>query len=151
MVAFVLVVAVAMASAQANPALGTWKLNVAKSKGAADMPLPKSLTRTSEAMADGVKLTYKGVAADGSEIAFTFNVAYDGKDVPVTGKGQPFGADMIAVKRVDASTVESTLKKSGKVVARARTVVSADGKTVTITYVDAMGMATGTVLVYDKQ
>jgi hypothetical protein len=149
-IAFVFLLTASLASAQANPTSGTWKLNVAKSKSG-QPPLPKSLTRTSEPQPNGSKLTYKGVAADGSPIAFTFTVMLDGKEAPITGTGQPLGADTISAKRIDASTVESTLKKDGKVVGKAKTWTAEDGKTLTITYSDPMGMESGTVLVYDKQ
>jgi hypothetical protein len=150
LIAFALLLIASLASAQTNPTSGTWKLNVAKSKSGTP-PCPKSVTRTSEPMPDGAKLTYEGVSADGSPLSFSFSVKYDGKDAPVTGKGQPFDADMISVMRLDSGTVQSTLKKAGKVVAKVNTVAADDGKTLTITYLDPMGMPTGTVMVYDKQ
>jgi hypothetical protein len=59
------VVLVAMASvqiiAQTNPLLGTWKLDVAKSKYTGT-PMPKEMTRTVEADGDSVKYTYAGTA-----------------------------------------------------------------------------------------
>jgi hypothetical protein len=44
--------------------LGTWKLNVAKSKYSPG-PGPKSLTLKLEATADGIKLTSDGVNSEG--------------------------------------------------------------------------------------
>ena len=43
--------------AQSNPLVGTWKLNLTKSKYDPG-PMPKSLTRTVEADGDGVKYTF---------------------------------------------------------------------------------------------
>jgi hypothetical protein len=62
-------------------------------------------------------------------------------------------SDGIALKRVDASTFTSELKKGGKVVATVRNVVSADGKTMTTTNTgtNAQGKPTKSVVVYDKQ
>jgi hypothetical protein len=138
--------------AQSNPQIGTWKLNLAKSKYGTSQP-PKSQTRTVEAQGDGVKITFEGVAADGSRISYSFTTNYDGKDAPNSGMGQPNGADTNATKRVDANTTTSTWKKAGKVVATTRTVVSKDGKTTTITSkgVDANGKPRNAVSVYDKQ
>jgi hypothetical protein len=145
------VVLVAMASvqviAQSNPLLGTWKLNVAKSKYTGS-PAPKEMTRTVEADGDSVKYTYAGTAADGSSISYSFTVKYDGKDYPITGTA-PGGIDMIAIKRVNANTYEATQKKAGKVAANTKVEISKDGKLATIT---SKGTdSTSYVAVYDKQ
>jgi hypothetical protein len=146
------VVLVAMASvqviAQTNPLLGTWKLDVAKSKYTGT-PMPKEMTRTVEADGDSVKYTYAGTAADRSPISYGFTAKYDGKDYPMTGTA-PGGVDMIAIKRVNANTIEATQKKAGKVVANTKVVVSKDGKVTTITSKSAVD-STGYVAVYDKQ
>ena len=136
--------------AQNVPAAGTWKLNVEKSKFA-KIKTVKSLTRTAEADGDGVKISYEGEFADGSPLKFMFSAKYDGNDYAVTGEGKPFDTDTIALKRLDAKTVESTLKKDGTIVAKVKSAVSKDGKTTTITYTDAKGKPTGDVGVYDKQ
>src|ERR1700733_3139257 len=79
--------------AQDNPLVGTWKLNVAKSKFVPG-PAPTSLTRTVEAQGDGVKYTFDGVAADGKPIAYGFSPTFDSKDNPGSG-AMPSGADTI--------------------------------------------------------
>ena len=56
-------VACAPAFAQASPAVGTWKLNVEKSKYNPGQA-PKSLTRTLEAQGDNVKYIFDGGSAD---------------------------------------------------------------------------------------
>jgi hypothetical protein len=150
---YVAVVAlVAMASmqvtAQSNPLLGTWKLDVAKSKYTGT-PMPKEMTRTLEAEGDSVKYTYAGTAADGSPISYGFTAKYDGKDYPMTGTA-PGGVDMIAIKRVNANTTEATQKKAGKVVANTRVEVSKDGKVTTITSKSAVD-SSHYIAVYDKQ
>jgi hypothetical protein len=147
----VVVMLAAMASAQvfaqANPLVGRWKLNVAKSKYTGT-PMPKEMTRTVEADGDSVKYTYAGTAADGSSISYGFIVKYDGKDYPMTGNA-PGGVDMVAIKRVNANTYEATLKKGDKVVGNNKVEVSKDGKVTTIT---SKGMdSTSYVAVYDKQ
>lgn len=133
--------------AQANPLLGTWELNVAKSKYTG-MPAPKEVTRTVEAESDSVKYTYAGTAADGSPISYGFTVKYDGKDYPMTGTA-PGGVDMIAIKRINPNAYEATQKKDGKVVVNTKVEVSKDGKVTTVTTksVDS----TGYVAVFEKQ
>ena len=97
-----------------NPFLGTWKLNLGKSKFAG-VPAPKSLTRTVVADgASGARYSFEGIAADDSPIAFSFSTQYDGKDSPVTGKGMPGGADSISFKPITNNKVETTLKRGGK-------------------------------------
>src|SRR5438128_1274301 len=96
-----------------NPTIGTWKLNVAKSKYNPGPP-PKNQTIAIEARgADGQKATADGVLADGSRVAYSYTANYDGKDYPyMTGAvGTPNGADTIAIKRIDAYTFEITGKR----------------------------------------
>jgi hypothetical protein len=136
---------------QDNPNIGSWKLNVEKSKYTG-IPAPKSLTRTVTADGDSVKYSFEGTGADGTALAYGFTVKYDGNDVPVTGSGAPFGADHIAIKRVDSHRFSATLKKGDKVVATSKSVVSHDGKTTTLNSegTDADGKAVRSTQVYDK-
>jgi hypothetical protein len=135
-----------------NQRTGTWKLNLSTSKYNPG-PLPKSQTRRDEASNDGLKSTFDGVAADGSRIAYSYTVKYDGKDYPLTGTGTPNGADSIAIKRIDDYTFEATQKKAGKVVQTTSNVISKDGKTMTVTSkgTNQAGQPTNNVSVYDKQ
>src|ERR1700686_4146233 len=111
--------------------IGTWKLNVAKSKFNPG-PGYKSETRTYEPTADGYKFQGERVNPDGSTQKYGFTVKYDNKDYPVTGK-DPGGADTIAVKLVDANNIESTSKKGRDVLYASKVEVSRDGKVMTIT------------------
>ena len=139
--------------AQDDPFVGTWKLNVAKSKYAGTQA-PKSETRTVEAQANGLKHTIEGTAADGSRIAYTFTTNLDGKDSPISGVGQPSGGDSIAVTRVDAHTTTAITKKADKsVLTTSRAVVSKDGKVMTNTVkgTNAKGQSGSFTSVWDKQ
>jgi hypothetical protein len=140
---------VALGLAAADPAIGTWKLNVAKSKYSPG-PAPKSATITYEVSGDGVKRTGETVTADGQTTSFSYTAQYDGKEYPVTGNPN---ADTIVLKRINDYTSESTLKKGGKFSATARRVVSKDGKTLTLTLkgTNAQGQKVNNVLVYEKQ
>jgi hypothetical protein len=137
-------------SAQAaDPAAGTWELNVAKSTFSPG-PAPKSLTRTFEVNGADVKYTAKGVDAAGKPTLLEYSAKYDGKDYPVTGS-QDF--DTISLKQVDPATSVATLKKGGKLVQTTTRVVSKDGKTLTLTVKgkNAKGQAVNNVMVFDKQ
>jgi len=113
-----------------DPVLGTWVLNVAKSKYSPGTA-PKSQKRTYEAHPQGVKATIQTVYADGRS-AFTQYVAnYDSVEYPVTGSPD---SDAIALKKIDDYRAEATLMHAGKVMAAVRRVISEDGKTMTITY-----------------
>src|SRR5579864_736714 len=79
---------------QKDAHIGTWKLNVAKSKFNPG-PGYKSETRTYESTADGYKFQGERANLDGSAQRYGFTVKYDNKDYPVVGK-DPGGADTIA-------------------------------------------------------
>ena len=150
-VALLAVVGASSLHAQSNAVVGTWKLNLTKSKFDPG-PAPKSLTRTVVAAGDGLKYTFEGVSADGKPVSYSFTVKFDGKDYPVTG-AMPAGADNISVKKVDANNYEATLKKSGKVIGTSKVTVSTDGKVTTVdaSGTNAAGAKTHDVQVYDKQ
>src|SRR5277367_2056316 len=148
------VLAVAVAAtvqAQSSPIVGTWKLNVTKSKYDPG-PTPKNLTRTVTADGDSFKYTFEGVAGDGKPISYGFTTKFDGKDNAITGS-IPNGADTINGKRVDANRYEATLKKGGKVIGTSKVSVSKDGKVTTVetTGTTATGAKEHDVQVYDKQ
>ena len=113
--------------AQTDPTVGTWVLNVAKSKYDPGPP-PKSSTLTIVAAGQGHKIEAKGVDAAGNPTGTQYTASYDGKDVPVTLTGSQ-DYDTIALKKVDAQRVEGTRKKAGKVVQTYSRVITADGKT----------------------
>jgi hypothetical protein len=136
--------------AQTDAHMGTWKLNVAKSKFAPGHTM-KSETRTYEPTGNGYKFTGQRVDADGSTHPETFTVKYDGKDNPFAG--DTYGADTLAVKLVDANHIDATEKKGGKMLYTSKVVVSNGGKVMTITNKgkNESGQPINTVLVYDKQ
>src|SRR5271154_4030423 len=138
--------------AQGNSFVGTWKLNLAKSKFEPG-PAPKSMTRTVETRGKSANYSFEGVAADGSPVAYGFNTDYDGKYSPVTGTGTPGGADSIAIKRVGKNKAEATLKKDGKLVGRSEAEVSKDGKVTTVKSkgTAADGKEYSSESVYEKQ
>lgn len=128
--------------------IGTWKLNEAKSTFAAGAT--KNSTVVYEAAGDNVKVTVDGTDKDGNPVHSVWTGKYDGKDYPVTGDPS---IDTRSLKRIDGHTLELTGKKNGKVVNSGRIVVSADGKTrtVTTTTTDSTGKKLKSTAVYDKQ
>ena len=138
--------------AQSTAFVGTWKLNLEKSKYPAGKA-PKSLTRTLSADGDTVTYKFEGVGADGTAIIFGYTSKYDGKDSEVSGTGMPYGADHVAIKQINSHMTSATLKKGDKVVGTSSATVSHDGKMLTLTSkgTDANGKPVKSVSVYDKQ
>jgi hypothetical protein len=143
-------IALATLSAQdTNPRVGSWQLNVAKSKYDPG-PAPKSQTLKIEAAGKGEKVTSEMVNADGSKTTTSYTADYDGKPHPLTGS--PL-SDMVALKRVDANTSERTDSKGGKTTQTYVRSVSKDGKTMTVTIkgTNAQGKPVHNVVVFEKQ
>ena len=128
--------------------VGTWKLNVEKSKYHEGQAL-KSATLVYEAAGEGIKVTVDQAPAVGPAIDYAYSANYDGKDVPVVGNPN---ADMAARTRVNATTTKLVNKKGGNVMSTVTLAVSADGKTLTITTAgkDAKGQNVDSVAVYEK-
>jgi hypothetical protein len=140
-----------VAALGADNSIGTWKLNMEKSKSTgAPMPV-KALTITREATDGGVKVTVTGDQANGTPINASYTAKYDGKEVNVTGN-TPY--DMIAIKQVNANTfTDERHKMGGSYKATGRTVVSNGGRVMTTTTKgrNADGKEFATTFVYDKQ
>ena len=132
-----------------DPFVGTWRLDTAKSKYSPG-PMPKSQTTIYEAAGQGYKVSVRSEPASGAVLEWSYTTALDGKDAKITGINP--NADTIAVKRVNATTLEATSKKGGKTTLIQRHVVSADGKTrtVTTTGTDAEGRTVNNTAVLTK-
>jgi hypothetical protein len=128
--------------------VGTWKLNSAKSKFTPGAP--KNDTVIVEVAGDDMKITVDGTSGDGKPAHNTWTGKFDGKDYPITGDP---AFDMRSYTKVNDRTLRLTQKKGGKVMTTGRIVVSANGKsrTVTITGTDPQGKKVATTAVYDKQ
>ena len=132
----------------ANPNMGTWKLNEAKSKFAPGSP--KNTTVVYEEAGDNTKVTVDGVDGEGKPTHNEWTGKFDGKDYPVTGDPT---SDTRSYKQVDDRTLELTGKKDGKATVTGKIVVSADGKTRTVstTGTNSKGKEVKNTAVYDKQ
>ena len=152
MLAFTLVILSGgvQAQGQQDPFVGTWKLNLAKSKSDPG-PLDRSITVTWGAVgANGMKVTVDNVDGQGKTSHEESTAKFDGKDYPVTGS---LTFDSVARKQIDSHTRVTINKKGGNVVRMLRGTVSPDGKTFTSTgiAIDAQGKAQNSVAVFDKQ
>jgi hypothetical protein len=128
--------------------MGTWKLNEAKTKAASGME--KFTTVVYEAVGDQVKVTLDGTDANGKPLHNEWTGRFDGKDYAVTGDPT---SDMRSYKKIDSRKLKFTVKKGDKTMARGRIVVSADGKSRTVTArgTDEQGKQFKNVSAYDKQ
>jgi len=142
-------VTAASAAAAPDPVIGSWTLNVEKSKFTPG-PGPKSQSRTYTQSAQGVTLSVTGVAADGSAISQQSTFNYDGKDYPISGSPD---YDALSLKRVNGSTTKAQMKLKGAVVGTTTRSISDHGKVMTLTTKakSAKGVDLDWVMVFDKQ
>lgn len=131
-----------------NPNMGTWKLNEAKSQIPAGFM--KNTTVVYEAAADNVKASTDGIDKDGKPFHTEWTGKFDGKDYPLTGDPT---SDSRSYKTISERKMTIANKKGGKVTTSGTIVVSADGKsrTLSITGTDSAGKKVSSVAVYDKQ
>ena len=95
----------------ANPFVGVWKMNPAKSKYTTDHPAPKSLTATIQEQPDGIVVDDAvGEDVTGNPIHAHYAAKFDGKDYPLSGAAD---ADTLNIRRIDENTIESYKKEKG--------------------------------------
>ena len=130
------------------PGLGTWTLNVAKSKYSPG-PTPKSGSVTFSAVGAAVKAAVDLVGTDGSKIHWEYTATLDGKPAAVTGN--PDG-DMVVAKRTNPNTIVTSYTLKGKPTTVNTRVVAADGKTMTVTSTgsNAQGQKVNNHQVFEK-
>ena len=141
--------AAALCLSAADPMLGAWKLNLAKSKYDPG-PAPKSMTSAYSADGDWVVIKTEGVDSAGKPFSSNNKYKRDGKEYPWktnTVEG------MITVKLVDSHRAASTTKRDGKVVSSTETTISKNGKirTATSEGTNADGKKFKNVTVSDRQ
>ena len=126
----VLLLSATLAMRAADPVIGTWHLNVEKSRYDPGPP-PKSQTRIYREEDGGVKAVVITVYKNGNSDTVHYAANYDGKEHPV--KSYP-DTDGILMKRIDDYAAESILTHAGRTTGIARRIVSSDGLTMTITF-----------------
>jgi hypothetical protein len=139
-----LLFSVALAVRAADPVLGTWHLDVAKSRYDPGPP-PKSQTRIYREEGGAVKAVVTTVYKNGNSETVYYPANYDGKEHPVEGSPD---TDGILMKRIDDYTAESTLTHAGHTIGTARRTVSRDGQTMTITF---KGSEVNNTAYYEKE
>jgi hypothetical protein len=134
--------------AQSDPVIGTWKLNLAKSKFTAGAP-PKEQTVTLVQAGDQYQVTISGTAPDGTPFSGKYSIPMKGG----AGKVLAGPYDAVSSKRMNDNTLDVSDMKGGKEVMHIHVVVSKDGKTQTGTAkgVDLLGKPVAAVGVYDKE
>jgi len=132
----------------ADPQMGHWKLNEAKSKFTPGTA--KNTMVVYEAAGDEVKVRVDGVDANGKSTHNEWTGKFDGKNYPVTGDPT---SEARSYKKIDDHTLALTVWHHGRVMTTGRIVVSADGKsrTVATNGRDAKGKTFKNTAVYDKQ
>lgn len=144
----VMLAVTAIALSAAEPYLGTWKANLAKSKYNPG-PAPKSVVATYTKDGEWVVLKNDTVSADGQTVSRTNRYKRDGKEYPFNG---PQGKGTIAVKAINDYVTDAVIKSdSGHAMVHA--VISKDGKTrrQTITGTNADGKKMKNTVVFEKQ
>ena len=144
-----IVMAAALTLSAADPLVGTWKLNTAKSKYSPG-PGPKSATVTYTEDAGWIVAKAEGVGPDGKSTATNNRYKRDGKEYPFVVAGGATGT--IVSKTTGPNTFDATVK-NGAVTTTVHTVVSKDGKVFTRTSkgTNADGKPTTSTVVYEKQ
>jgi len=143
---FLFFAAVASVRADTDPRIGTWKLDVAKSK--ASNGLPTSETRTYTAEGSAIMSSTEGVNAQGKPISNHYDATADGKDRPIGAAGMT-----LSIKQTGPGAYAGTIKKDGKVVSTNTAVISGGGKVFTFKSkgTDAEGKEYTSTTVYEKQ
>jgi hypothetical protein len=136
-------------SPEATTGMGTWKLNIEKSRFNPG-PAPKGLVTRFEPSGKGVSWTAERTLADGTTTKASYTGLYDGKEYPLSGSPT---ADAIVMRRIDGRTTERINMKAGKVVTTERRTVAADGRsyTTTVKGTTAKGEPIDHLMVFDKQ
>ena len=131
----------------ADPMLGTWILDLAKSKY--ETPAPKSQSVTITPAARGYTFTVDITGPDGQSQKWGFTSAFDGAETPVSGT--PLLDTVVASSTGSGSTVR--YKKAGTVITSTTSTVSEDGKTlvVTIKIPGGQGKEFTNIAVYERR
>jgi len=144
-----LLVALSFTAEAADSAVGTWKLNLAKSKFSPG-PAPKSKIRVYELGPNVLKVVVTTVDAEGRTRVSEVRESFDRKQYGFQGNG-PF--QQVSPESVDDNTVNAELTIKPGVTVNSMRVLSKDGKKLTITIrgKDEHGRPIRDVEVYDRQ
>ena len=135
-----------------DPFVGTWKLNLEKSKFPPAQPgrAMKEEALIIEMIGDDGVVTMKGTREDGSAVLVKYSTPVAGGPAKYDS---PLPAGMtVTSKRLDQRTVEMVTMRDGKEVSTQRSTVSADGKTLRAATkgLNAQGQMVESVAVWEK-
>ena len=147
LITLALCLATGTACLAANAQMGTWKLNVKKSKLGNGKARNNTVVYSS--MLFQTKVTIDGTDEKGKPAHNEWTGRFDGKDYAVAGDP---ASDMRSYRKIDDRTMDFTVKKGGKVTITGRIVVAPDGKSRTVhaTGTDSKGKKFHNIVVYDK-
>jgi hypothetical protein len=133
----------------ADPFVGTWKMDSAKTKYK-EGTAPKEQTITITEMGKDLNVKVAGTAADGSPIAMSYSVPAGGGEGKLI-EGSAY--DGVSGKRHGANEREMMYKKGGKTVYTVHSKVTDDGNTMVATAkgINVLGQKVEAETYYDKQ
>jgi hypothetical protein len=113
-----------------DPFVGAWRMNASASTYAAN-EMPKAMQIVMEQTPEGIHYRSETTHANDRMTVAEYTAEYDGKPVIVIGNAGLMAP--VALKRIDANTIEATYIRGLQVVATSRRVLSNDRHTMTIT------------------
>jgi hypothetical protein len=131
---------------------GTWKLNAQKSQFPPGAQ-PQSDTRVYEDRGGGVIMsTHTTVNAQGQEGLTIYAAKFDDKEYPVVTRGSGV-VSSIRFHLIDAYSESFVLTRDGKVAVQGTTIITKDGKTMTMTLdtTNSQGQIFHGISIYEKQ
>lgn len=132
----------------ADPLVGTWKMNPAKSKFTKGSP-PKEQTLTIMEHGSDLHIVVKGTTMEGAAISSSFTIPAKGG----TGKIIESSFDGVSGKVINDNERETTYSKGGKPIYVTHTTLMSGGKALKVASkgTNLMGKEVDGVVFYDKQ
>ena len=134
----------------ANPFVGTWVLNVAKSEFNPPESALISDVVVIEAQENGLEFTFDRVDVQGNATHFGAAPKFDGNPYPTIGEGM---TEMVTLKKLGDNGFEEVVLQNGVEVQRVQVVLADDGQSSTVTAKtkDEDGNELTSISYYDKQ
>jgi hypothetical protein len=147
---FAMLIGSACLQAQDNPILGTWTLNLSKSKYISEPPPRSRILKFEPIGGNGLRLINDAVLANGEKTHVQEDFLQDGRQHALHGSAN---ADTHINVQFDAYNSQTINYKDGKPVQVLKRIVSPDGRTLTIivTRTNAGGQPVDDIRVFDKQ
>lgn len=152
MILFLAVIGVSASLWAADPVVGTWKLNLEKSKPAPGQQATlKEMTVTTIELGTDLETVFKGVGADGTAFSMKFISPQQGGLVK---SEQPSAeGNLVVITVIKPGEMYGTSIQDGKQVEYSHTVVSKDGNTMnrTLKTMNDQGKLVESLMVFDRQ